>query len=70
MYRYRFKTEKKKEFLKGKTITELSEKVGIDRSYLSRLLNAKKATKLYTVLGLLKASNVNGFIEDYFDKVD
>ena len=70
MYRYKFKKEKKQEFLNGKTITELSEKIGIDRAYLSQILNAKRTTKLYTILGLLKASNINAYIEDYFDKVD
>ena len=70
MYRYKFKKEKKQEFLNGKTITELSEKIGIDRAYLSQILNEKRTTKLYTILGLLKASNTNAYIEDYFDKVD
>lgn len=63
---YYFKTELKKQFLDGRRITHLAEKVGINSDYLVSILNAKRGVPKQTAFTIVKMVDFNYEIEDYF----
>ena len=64
---YWFKKEKQKELLKGKTIRECAEDIGINRPYLNNVLNKKMPVKHKAVAyAITKYTNKDYEIEDVF----
>ncbi|MBQ8206779.1 MAG: helix-turn-helix transcriptional regulator [Bacilli bacterium] len=64
---YRFKMEKKQEFLNGRTATYLADnELYITRSYLTSILNGKRNCSRTLAMNIAKL--VNGKVEDFFNK--
>lgn len=65
--RFRFKHEKKEEFLEGQTATYIAKKIGITREYLQYILNnTYNCTKQ---VALLISIYRNKEISYYFDEL-
>lgn len=64
---YKFKIEKKEEFLDGRTVTFLAkEKLFITNSYLNAILNGTRGCSRTLAMNIVKL--VNGKVEEFFDK--
>lgn len=60
---YKFKTELKKELLKGRTITYLADELGMTKQHITNVLNGKTTTNY-----LLASALSNNEVAKYFDK--
>ena len=67
---YMFNKEMKKELLKGRTVTELAETIGITRPNLNNILNAKRPTTKMTAYCITKALNSELEICQVFTRLD
>lgn len=68
---YWFKKNKRSELLKDKKVYEVAETVGIDKHYLSNIMNANMPVKHKAVAyAITKYTNSDYEIEDIFDKKD
>lgn len=65
---YKFKTELKKQLLKGRTIKYVSEQIGYERSGLTKILNGKSKCKKLTAYCIVKFCDNAREIENYFIK--
>ena len=65
---YEFKVEKKKELLKGKTITSLANEIGMSVYALIKILNGKVTTRKLTATYIIKILDGNTEIEYYFTR--
>lgn len=65
---YNFKTELKNELFDNINITKLSEDIGIDRSYLSTIINGGRSCSKVIAYCITKKISINAEITDYFIK--
>lgn len=63
--RYKFKKEMKQTIKKEKTYTEIAEIIGIDRTYLSQIVNGRKCSKVIAY-AFCKAISPMTEVEDLF----
>ena len=66
---YRFKKEMKKEFLQGRTITYVAEKIGITRVHLTNVLNQRDNCSKLVAFCVVKSVYPEKEIADYFEIV-
>lgn len=66
---YKFKTEKRKDYLQGRTITYLSDVVGIRREYMTSILKGSRNCSKLVAYCISKAGNENNEVQDYFEFV-
>lgn len=67
---YQFKTELKDQLLDGRTIVSMCNKIGISRVVLNNILNGKAVTRKLTAYCIVKASDKEAEIEDYFIRIE
>lgn len=66
---YKIKEVGKIEFLYGDNV-EISKKLGISNSTLSRILNGRQSTRYLTAYCIVKLFNPEKEVLDYFEKID
>lgn len=64
---YRFKIEKREEFLEGRKIGYIAEKVGIAREYMSSILCGSRHCSKLVAFCMIKSIHPNAEISDYFE---
>lgn len=65
---YIFKSERKKELLKGRTITYIAEQIGVTNGFLSQVFNGKKSCSKLVAYCLCKILDSDLEIEDCFER--
>lgn len=65
---YNFKIDKKEEFLSGRTLSYLSQKVGVTKNYLSLILCGKKSCSKPLAYCLVKVISSEYEIDDFFER--
>ncbi len=68
---YWFRSEKRDELLKGKRVYEIAYEIGIDKHYLSNIMNRNLPVKHKSVAyAITKCTNSDYEIDDVFEKKD
>ena len=67
---YKFKTEKYKELLNGKTVEWLSDELNYNNSTLYLLFNGHRTCKKPLAYAIVKILDEKNEIEDFFDKIE
>ena len=66
--RYKFKKEKREDVKEKKTFTGIADTIGIDRCYLSQIVNGRKCTKVIAY-AFCKTISPDLEIEDLFTRI-
>ena len=66
---FHFKVEKKEQFLDGRTIKYVADKVGITREYLTDILNDKRGCSKIIAYCIVKTLYLDAEIDEYFNVV-
>lgn len=66
---YKFKIEKRDDYLQGRTITYLANIVGIRREYMTSILTGSRTCSKMVAYCIVKAGNQNSEINEYFNIV-
>lgn len=67
---YKFKTEKYKELLDGRSCEWLARELGYNNCTLSLIFNGHKKCKKALAIAIVKTLDNNHEVEDFFDKID
>lgn len=67
---YIFKQELKENLLEGRPLTYISEKIGLSRNTIHKIINEQHRCKKTTAYCIVKLCNENAEIEDYFIRKD
>lgn len=63
---YHFLTAKKDEYLEGRKISYVADKVGIAREFLTSILNGKRNCSKITAYCIVKVLYPNNEVDDFF----
>ena len=64
--RYKFKRNKRDDVLHKRTFADIAEEIGIDKTYLSQIVNGRKCTKIIAY-AFCKAISSQTEIEELFE---
>ena len=66
---YKFKTERYKELLNGRSVEWLSQELGYNVTTLYLIFNGHKSCKKALAFAIVKALDINNEVGDYFEKI-
>ena len=66
---YKFKEEKYKELLNGRSVEWLSQELGYNVTTLYLIFNGHKHCKKALAFAIVKALNIENEVDDYFEKI-
>lgn len=66
---YYFNETKKAKILSGRTITYVAKKIGVTNTFLTSVLNGKRACSKTVAYCIVKCLCYEAEIEDYFEKI-